>query len=73
MGKLVRRLMTGYEDVAEWTPGDAASYQAAQDALEQHMKSGYNAVTQINGRNESVHHLPEDAELVILTTAMGGG
>ena len=73
MGKLVRRLMTGYEDVAEWTPGDAASYQAAQDALEQHMKSGYNAVTQINGRNEPVTHLPEDAELVILTTAMGAG
>ncbi len=73
MGKLVRRLMTGYEDVAEWTPGDAASYQAAQDALEQHMKSGYNAVTQINGRNEPVTQLPEDAELVILTTAMGAG
>ncbi len=73
MGKLVRRLMTGYEDVAEWTPGDAASYQAAQQALEEHMKSGYSAVSQIDGRNEPVHSLPEDAELVILTTAMGAG
>ena len=73
MGKLVRRLMTGYEDVAEWTPGDPASLQAAQEALEEHLKSGYNAVTQIDGRNEPVHQIPEDAERVILVTAMGAG
>ncbi len=73
MGKIVRRMMTGYEDVAEWTPGDPASYQAAQETLRHEMESGYNAVIQVNGRNEPVHELPEDAEQVILVTAMGAG
>ncbi|CAA9497749.1 MAG: hypothetical protein AVDCRST_MAG38-3038 [uncultured Solirubrobacteraceae bacterium] len=73
MGKIVRRLMTGYEDVAEWSPGDPASYEAAQATLTHEIENGYEAVVEIDGRNESVKELPQDAERVILTTAMGGG
>ncbi|CAA9475602.1 MAG: hypothetical protein AVDCRST_MAG65-1091 [uncultured Solirubrobacteraceae bacterium] len=73
MGKIVRRLMNGYEDVAEWSSDDPASYEAAQATLEHEIHSGYEAVAQIDGRNQPVQELPQDAELVILTTAMGGG
>ena len=73
MGKIVRRLMTGYEDVAEWSADDPASFEAAQATLAHEMENGYEAVSQIDGRNEPVQELPQDAELVILTTAMGGG
>jgi hypothetical protein len=73
MGKIVRRLMNGYEDVAEWSSDDPASYEAAQATLKREIDHGYEAVSQVDGRNEPVHDLPQDAELVILTTAMGGG
>ena len=73
MGKIVRRLMNGYEDVAEWSSDDPGSYEAARAKLQHEMEGGYEAVSQIDGRNEPVQDLPQDAELVILTTAMGGG
>ncbi len=73
MGKIVRRLMTEYEPVAEWSADDPASYQAAQEILRKEIDNGFTAVESKDGRNEPVTELPQDAELVILTTAMGGG
>ncbi len=73
MGKIVRRLMTEYQPVAEWSPDDPASVQAAQEVLRREIEAGFTAVAHTEGRNEPVTELPENAEMVILTTAMGGG
>lgn len=73
MGKIVRRLMTEYQDVAEWSADDPGSYEAAQEILRKEIDAGFTAVESRDGRNEPVTELPQDAELVILTTAMGGG
>lgn len=73
MGKIVRRKMTGMEPVLEWSADDPASLQAAQERLRREIDDGFTAVHSHDGRNEPVTELPEDAELIILTTAMGGG
>jgi hypothetical protein len=73
MGKLVRRTLDGDETVAEWTPGDAASLAAAEEAMRREVQAGYVAMLGGDGRNEPVSELPPDADLVILTMPMGGG
>ena len=73
MGKLMRRTLGGDETVAEWTPGDDASVQAARDAMRREVEAGYVAVLGGEGRNEPVDDLPPGADLVILTMPMGGG
>ena len=73
MGKLVRRLMTGYETLVEWSPSDRSSVEEAEAVFRREVDAGYTAVRSEQGRNEPVRELPADAELVILTTAMGGG
>ena len=73
MGKLMRRTLGGDETVAEWTPGDDASVQAARDAMRREVEAGYVAVLGGEGRNEPIDDLPPDADLVILTMPMGGG
>jgi hypothetical protein len=73
MGKLVRRTIDGDEVVAEWSPSDPASVQAAAEALRREVDAGYVAVHGDGGRNEPVDELPPDADMVILTMPMGGG
>ena len=73
MGKIVRRLMTEYQPVTEWSADDPGSYEAAQKLLRDELEAGYTAVESRDGSNEPVTELPRDAELVILITAMGGG
>jgi hypothetical protein len=73
MGKLLRRTLGGDEIVAEWSPGDDASVHAAAEAMRREVQAGYTAMLGGEGRNEPVHELPPDAELVILTMPMGGG
>jgi len=73
MGKIVRRLLSEYQPVIEWSADDPASYAAAQKVLRDGLDDGFTAVESRDGRNEPVTELPRDAELVILTTAMGGG
>jgi hypothetical protein len=73
MGKLVRRVMTGYDTLAEWSPDDPSSLEAAKQRLREELDAGYTAVRSDGDSNEPVTELPEDANLVILTTAMGGG
>jgi hypothetical protein len=58
---------------AEWSPSDLGSYQAAAAVFQRELDSGYSAVRAKGATHESVTELPRDAELVILTTAMGGG
>ena len=73
MGKLVRRTLDGDSTIAEWSPDDPGSVQAAAAAMEREIEAGYVAVEGGEGRNEPVDDLPADADVVILTMPMGGG
>jgi hypothetical protein len=73
MGKLVRRTVDGDSVLLEWSADDAASVQAATEAMRRELDAGYMAVEGGEGRNEPVGELPPDADVVILTMPMGGG
>ena len=73
MGVLLRRVLTGHERVAEWSPDDAASLDAARRLLKRELDAGYMAVRAEDDDNEPLTELPVDAEAVILTMPMGGG
>jgi hypothetical protein len=73
MGVLKRRVLTGHEMLAEWSPDDPASLDAAQQLLQRELEAGYVAVRAEDDHNEPVTELPADAEVVILTMPMGGG
>lgn len=73
MGKLVRRLLEGDEEVAEWSPDDPSSVAAARLQLREALDAGYMAVLADGDDNRPVTELPTDAEIVILTMPMGGG
>jgi hypothetical protein len=73
MGVLLRRVLDGHERVAEWSPDDAASLDAARRLLQRELEAGYVAVRAEDDDNEPVTELPADAEVVILTMPMGGG
>ena len=73
MGRLVRRVLDGYDDVAEWSPHDPSSVEAAQLRLRDELDAGYVAVIADGDDNRPVTELPADADLVILTMPMGGG
>ena len=69
MGKLVRRVLEGYEPVAEWSADDPA----ARSRLREELEAGYTAILADGDDNEPVTELPADADMVILTVPMGGG
>jgi hypothetical protein len=75
VGQLLRRTPEGDQLLAEWSPSDHESVQAAQSEYRSWLAQEYQAV-----RSDGVHYeplsgdeLPVDAEQVILSTAMGGG
>jgi hypothetical protein len=73
MGVLLRRVLTGHERVAEWSPDDAAALDAARRLLKRELDAGYMAVRAEDDGNEPLTELPADADVVILTMPMGGG
>ena len=73
MGVLMRRVLTGHEKLAEWSPEDADSLDSARRLLERELDAGYMAVRADGDDNQPVTELPPDAEVVILTMPMGGG
>jgi hypothetical protein len=73
MGVMLRRVLTGHERVAEWSPDDAASLDAARRLLKRELDAGYMAVRAEDDDNEPLTELPADADVVILTMPMGGG
>jgi hypothetical protein len=73
MGVLMRRVLTGHETLAEWSPEDPASLAAAERLLRRELEAGYTAVRAEGDDNEPVTELPPDADVVILTMPMGGG
>ncbi|HZH23373.1 MAG TPA: hypothetical protein VEY49_00590 [Solirubrobacteraceae bacterium] len=73
MGKLVRRVLDGYQPVAEWSADDPASVEQAQSRLREELDAGYTAVLADGDENDPVTELPADADTIILTMPMGGG
>jgi hypothetical protein len=73
VGKLVRRLLDRDEPLTEWSASDPGAYDAAAALFERELAAGYSAVRADGAGYEPVTALPRDAELVILTTARGGG
>ena len=65
---------TGHTTLAEWTPSDAASVDAAAAELRAELDRGYYAVvSRGEGHAEQVSSLPVDASLVILRRPIAGG
>jgi hypothetical protein len=73
MGRLARRVLDGDEVLADWDASDEASYDAAVAEFERLLGEGYTAVRVEGVEHHPVTSLPPDAELVLMTTAMGGG
>jgi hypothetical protein len=73
MGRLLRRTVDGDSTLLEWSADDEESVRRAAETLREEVASGYVAVLGGEGRNEPIQELPPDADLVILTMAMGGG
>jgi hypothetical protein len=73
MGTLARRTLGVDELLAEWSPEDTAAYEAAAAEFHRLLAEGHTAVRVEGAEHHPVTELPRDAELVLLTTAMGGG
>jgi hypothetical protein len=73
MGRLVRRVLEDDEVLAEWSEDDPGSYERAAAEFERLLGEGHTAVRVEGAEHRPVTTLPPDAELVLLTTAMGGG
>ena len=73
MGKLVRQAFDDDEVLAEWSALDRGSYEAAADLFQRQLQTGYTAVRVGGPEYHAVRMLSPDAELVVLTTARGGG
>jgi hypothetical protein len=74
MSRLVRMDHSGHTTVAEWTPGDPDSVEAAVAAFRQQLELGAIAmVTMGPGQAEHVRELPVDADLVVLRRPIAGG
>jgi len=73
MGTLARRVLGGDELLAEWSESDPGSYDAAAAVFDRLLAEGHTAVRVDGVEHHPVTTLPPDAELVLVTTAMGGG
>ena len=74
MARLIRMDQTGHTTLAEWTPTDPASVEAAVTAFRRELDQGYYAVvSQGEGHAEQVAELPLGAELVIMRRPIAGG
>ena len=73
MGKLVRRVLDEDELIAEWSGSEPGSYDAAAAEFERLLGEGHTAVQVEGVEHRPVTTLPEDADLVLMSTAMGGG
>lgn len=73
MGTLARRAFNEDVVLAEWSASDRDSYEAAADVFRREIGAGYTAVRVEGAEHHAVTTLPPEAELVLLTTAMGSG
>lgn len=76
MGKIVRRTLDGYVTLIEWSPSDPGMVEAAELVFRHWVEHGWMAVVEGDDGVHSgkpVRRLPVDAELVVMTSPMGGG
>ena len=73
MGRLARRTFDGQDVIAEWSDSDPDSYAVAAAAFDRELENGYTAVSVEGAEYRPITELPREAELVLLSTAMGGG
>ncbi|HTN25494.1 MAG TPA: hypothetical protein VL120_16005 [Solirubrobacteraceae bacterium] len=74
MSKLIRMDQTGHSTIAQWTPSDPDSVDAAVAAFRAELDRGYLAMVSTGpGHAEQVRELPVDAPLVILRLPISGG
>ena len=74
MARLIRMDHTGHTTLAEWSPAEPASIEAAVAALRAELEAGYYAVVNHGeGHAQQVETLPVHAELVILRRPIAGG
>lgn len=66
-------MLDGDEPLAEWSEADPGSYEAAVAVFERLLAEGHAAVRVEGAVHRPVTTLPADADLVLVTTAMGGG
>ncbi len=74
MARLIRMDHTGHTTLAEWTPADPPSVEAAAAALRAELDAGCFAVVSTgDGGAAQVDELPVDAGLVIVRRPIAGG
>ena len=74
MSRLVRMDRSGHTMLAEWTPADAGSVEAAVVAFRAELERGsFAVVPRGEGRAEQVTELPVDAVLVVMRRPIAGG
>ena len=74
MARLIRLDRSGHTTLAEWTPEDTASHEAAIEAFRRELDAGMLAsASGADGSAEVVRELPLDAELVVLRRPIAGG
>jgi hypothetical protein len=74
MSRLIRMDHTGHTTLAEWTPADPGSVEAAVAAFRAELDRGsFAVVSEGEGHATQVRELPVDAELVIMRRPIAGG
>ena len=74
MARLIRMDGSGHSTLAEWTPVDDASFEAAVEEFRGQLELGYiGTVPEGPGRATHVRELPREADLVIMRRPIAGG
>jgi hypothetical protein len=74
MSRLIRMDSSGHSTLAEWTPVDDASFEAAVEEFRGQLELGYiGTVPDGPGKATHVRELPREADLVIMRRPIAGG
>ncbi len=75
MGKLLRRTVTGDEELAEWSADDPASVERAEQIYRDLLSQDYESVQSDGAFFAPIEGdaFPVEAEQIVLSTGMGGG
>jgi hypothetical protein len=74
MSRLIRMDSSGHSTLAEWTPVDDASFEAAVEEFRGQLELGYiGTVPDGPGKATHVRDLPREADLVIMRRPIAGG
>jgi hypothetical protein len=74
MARLIRLDGSGHSTLAEWTPVDDASFEAAVEEFRGQLELGYiGTVPEGSGKATHVRELPREADLVIMRRPIAGG